>query len=70
MSYAFPVLCSLLRRRKLVKGAPFSLGRFGYLIVGGIHLRTGDHLIMLQNIVTVVWITFSIILFCMRESMT
>jgi len=50
-SYAFPVLCSLLRRRKMVKNAPYSLGRFGYFI----------------NITTVVWITFSIVLFCFRE---
>ncbi|KAK8847707.1 hypothetical protein IAR55_005566 [Kwoniella newhampshirensis] len=48
-SYAFPVLCSLLRRRTAVKNAPYSLGKFGYVI----------------NIVTVVWISFSIILFCM-----
>ncbi|WVQ81749.1 hypothetical protein IAT38_003874 [Cryptococcus sp. DSM 104549] len=48
-SYAFPVLCSLLRKRKIVAKAPFSLGKFGYAI----------------NIITVVWITFSIILFCM-----
>lgn len=32
-SYAFPVLCSVLRRRKLVKNAPYSLGMFGYAIV-------------------------------------
>nr|ODN86931.1 GabA permease [Cryptococcus depauperatus CBS 7841] len=48
-SYAFPVLCSLLRRRQAVVNAPYSLGKFGYVI----------------NIITVVWITFSIILFCM-----
>ncbi|EKD05592.1 hypothetical protein A1Q2_00082 [Trichosporon asahii var. asahii CBS 8904] len=47
-SYAFPVLCSLLRGRKLVRNAPFSLGRFGYAI----------------NSVCCVWITFSIVLFC------
>lgn len=64
MSYAFPVLCSLLRGRKLVKDAPYSLGRFGYFIVR--HLARWSWLIS-QNIVTVVWITFSIVLFCMRE---
>ncbi|KAK1925952.1 amino acid/polyamine transporter I [Papiliotrema laurentii] len=48
-SYAFPVLCSLLRKRKMVKNATYSLGKFGYAI----------------NLVTVIWITFSIILFCM-----
>lgn len=50
-SYAFPVLCSLLRGRKMVRNAPFSLGKFGYAI----------------NILTVAWITFSIVLFCFRE---
>ncbi|ORY23939.1 amino acid/polyamine transporter I [Naematelia encephala] len=48
-SYAFPVLCSLLRRRKMVADAPYSLGKFGFIING----------------ITVVWISFSIILFCM-----
>ncbi|OCF37465.1 GabA permease [Kwoniella heveanensis BCC8398] len=48
-SYAFPVLCSLLRRRHMVAKAPFSLGKAGFVI----------------NIITVVWISFSIILFCM-----
>lgn len=32
-SYGFPILCSLLRRRALVKDAPFSLGKFGFAIV-------------------------------------
>ncbi|WVW78660.1 hypothetical protein I302_100620 [Kwoniella bestiolae CBS 10118] len=48
-SYAFPVLCSLLRGRKMVRNAPYSLGKAGFII----------------NVITVVWITFSIILFCM-----
>ncbi|KAI9636211.1 amino acid/polyamine transporter I [Dioszegia hungarica] len=48
-SYAFPVFCSLARRRKMVRDAPFSLGKFGYFI----------------NILTVIWIIFSIVLFCM-----
>lgn len=77
-SYAFPVLCSLLRRRQLVRNAPFSLGRFGYAIVGTIpthpsgsprhSARRKGTLTELQNILTVVWIAFSIVLFCMRES--
>ncbi|KAJ9091703.1 hypothetical protein QFC19_008994 [Naganishia cerealis] len=48
-SYGFPILCSLLRKRALVKNAPFSLGKFGFII----------------NIITIIWITFSIVLFCM-----
>ncbi|KAJ9120225.1 hypothetical protein QFC22_003125 [Naganishia vaughanmartiniae] len=32
-SYGFPILCSLLRKRALVKDAPFSLGKFGFVIV-------------------------------------
>ncbi|KAH8090415.1 amino acid/polyamine transporter I [Filobasidium floriforme] len=48
-SYMFPVMCSVLRRRELVKNAPFSLGRFGYAI----------------NILTICWVSFSIVLFCM-----
>lgn len=32
-SYAFPILCSLLRRRAMVRGAPYSLGKFGWAIV-------------------------------------
>ena len=32
-SYMFPIMCSVLRRRELVKDAPFSLGKFGYAIV-------------------------------------
>ncbi|WWC87119.1 uncharacterized protein L201_002005 [Kwoniella dendrophila CBS 6074] len=48
-SYAFPVLCSLLRKREMVSQAPFSLGKAGFII----------------NTITVVWISFSIILFCM-----
>ncbi|GFZ43713.1 hypothetical protein JCM24511_01433 [Saitozyma sp. JCM 24511] len=48
-SYAYPVLCSLVRGRKMVRNAPFSLGKAGFFV----------------NTVTVVWIAFSIILFCM-----
>lgn len=32
-SYGFPILCSVIRKRALVKDAPFSLGKFGMLIV-------------------------------------
>ncbi|BEJ15277.1 hypothetical protein CspHIS471_0410440 [Cutaneotrichosporon sp. HIS471] len=48
-SYAFPIFCSLLRRRKMVRNAPYSLGKFGWVI----------------NSITVIWITFTIALFCM-----
>lgn len=39
-SYGLPILVSLLRGRKLVKNAPFSLGKFGLVI----------------NILTILWI--------------
>jgi len=48
-SYGLPVLILLLRKRALVKGAPFSLGKFGYFI----------------NLVTVCWIALAIVIFCM-----
>ncbi|KAL6359181.1 hypothetical protein LRP88_06601 [Fusarium phalaenopsidis] len=48
-SYAAPILISLLRRRKPVSGSCWSLRPFGFII----------------NLVSVVWIFFSIILFCM-----
>lgn len=32
-SYAVPVFCSLVRRRRDVQGAPYSLGKIGYLVV-------------------------------------
>jgi amino acid transporter len=48
-SYGLPVLILLLRRRDLVKDAPYSLGKFGYFI----------------NLVTVCWIALAIVLFCM-----
>lgn len=47
VSYGIPILISLCRGRKMVRDAPFSLGRFGYLI----------------NAVTVLWITFAVVLF-------
>jgi amino acid transporter len=69
-SYAFPVLCSLIRRRKMVKDAPFSLGKFGYVIVSlaSTPSTVEDATLTGKNILTVVWITFSIVLFCMRTS--
>ena len=48
-SYAIPILVSILRGRKSVKHASFSLGKFGMAI----------------NVVTIVWIVLAIFLFCM-----
>ncbi|KAL0634437.1 hypothetical protein Q9L58_006607 [Maublancomyces gigas] len=48
-SYGIPILVSILRGRKLVKDAPFSLGKFGMII----------------NILTIFWIVLAIVLFCM-----
>lgn len=48
-SYGLPVLILLLRKRAVVKGAPYSLGKFGVAI----------------NMVTVCWITLAIVIFCM-----
>ncbi|KAL1411975.1 hypothetical protein Q8F55_002969 [Vanrija albida] len=49
-SYAFPILCSLLTRREHMKRAAYPLGNtLGYTV----------------NIIAVVWITFSIVLFSM-----
>lgn len=52
-SYGLPILISVVRRRKLLKNAPFSLGAFGYII----------------NISTICWITLAIALFCMPVSL-
>ncbi|EEP78754.1 hypothetical protein UREG_03600 [Uncinocarpus reesii 1704] len=52
-SYGLPILISVVRRRKMVKDASFSLGRFGYAI----------------NIATVLWICLAIALFCMPVSL-
>lgn len=49
MSYGVPVLVLLVRRRELVKGSPFSLGKFGTVI----------------NIICIVWIVFAVVIFCM-----
>lgn len=48
-SYGVPILISLLRGRRLVRTSTFSLGKFGFII----------------NIITVIWIGFAIVLFCM-----
>lgn len=42
-SYGIPILVSILRGRKLVKNAPFSLGKFGMII----------------NILTIFWIVLA-----------
>lgn len=51
-SYGVPILISLLRGRRLVKHSPFSLGKFGFII----------------NLITIIWIAFAIVLFCMPIS--
>lgn len=48
-SYGIPILVSLLRGRVAVAHSPFSLGRAGFVVNG----------------ITVVWIFFAIVLFCM-----
>jgi amino acid transporter len=48
-SYGLPILISVVRRRKLLKDAPYSLGAFGYII----------------NIATILWICLAVVLFCM-----
>ncbi|KAH8593713.1 gaba permease [Bisporella sp. PMI_857] len=47
-SYGLPILVSVLRGRKQLQYAYFSLGKFGFVI----------------NITTIVWIAFAIVLFC------
>lgn len=48
-SYGLPILVSVLRGRNAVRQSTFSLGRFGFAI----------------NCLTLVWISFSVVLFCM-----
>ncbi|KAH8722627.1 amino acid/polyamine transporter I [Phaeosphaeriaceae sp. PMI808] len=48
-SYGVPILVSMLRGRRAVKGSPFPLGRFGYLI----------------NTISVAWMCLAVVLFCM-----
>jgi hypothetical protein len=52
----------------MVRDAPFSLGKFGYFIVSLSPPDAQEHALTSQNILTVIWIIFSIVLFCMRES--
>ncbi|PWZ01886.1 amino acid transporter [Testicularia cyperi] len=49
ISYGIPIAVAMFRRRVMLKGAPYSLGRFGYVI----------------NMITFVWIILATILFCM-----
>ncbi|KAG9125063.1 hypothetical protein FRC07_009113 [Ceratobasidium sp. 392] len=49
VSYGLPILVSLLRGRKLVRTASYSLGKFGFII----------------NVLTVAWIALAIVLFTM-----
>lgn len=51
-SYGIPILVSLMRGRKAVRHSTFSLGRYGFVI----------------NAITVAWIAFAIILFCMPNA--
>ncbi|KAJ5902096.1 hypothetical protein N7495_002624 [Penicillium taxi] len=48
-SYGLPILILMVRGRKDVRNSGFSLGRFGFIING----------------ITVVWVVFSIAIFCM-----
>ncbi|KAK2841644.1 hypothetical protein FQN49_006055 [Arthroderma sp. PD_2] len=52
-SYGLPILISIVRRRKMFRNAPFSLGKFGYAI----------------NITAICWICFSTFLFCLPVSL-
>lgn len=53
-SYALPILVSVMRGRRALKYATFSLGKFGYLI----------------NIITLAWVLLSIFIFCMPSVLT
>lgn len=48
-SYALPIFISLINKRRHLKDAPYSLGRFGYAL----------------NIITTLWIVLAVVLFCM-----
>ncbi|KAF4990821.1 hypothetical protein FGRMN_8263 [Fusarium graminum] len=52
-SYGVPVAVNLVRGRKIVKHSPYPLGKFGPLING----------------ICIVWICFSIVIFCMPVSL-
>lgn len=51
-SYGVPVLVLVIRRRKMVKNAPYSLGKFGYAI----------------NLTALSWIALAVVIFCMPTS--
>lgn len=53
-SYGLPILVCVLRGRKHVKHASYSLGKFGYV----------------TNIATLLWIVLAIFLFCMPTNLT
>ncbi|KAM5367245.1 hypothetical protein ACJZ2D_010078 [Fusarium nematophilum] len=52
-SYCVPVLVSLLRGRQAVRSSPFPLGKLGYLL----------------NCISIVWICFAVVIFCMPTSL-
>lgn len=52
-AFAAPVAISLLSRRRHVQVSPYSLGRYGWAI----------------NLISVIWVSFAIILFCMPISL-
>lgn len=52
-SYCVPILVSLVRKRKLVRDSPFSLGKFGPIING----------------ITIVWIVFAVVFLCMPATL-
>lgn len=56
VSYGIPICISMFRRRALMVNAPYSLGKFGYVING----------------ITFCWICLATVLFCMptTESVT
>lgn len=53
-SYALPILVSVVRGRKAVAYASYSLGKLGYVI----------------NIITLCWVALSIVIFCMPSVLT
>ncbi|SPO27068.1 related to GABA permease [Ustilago trichophora] len=53
ISYGIPIAVAMFRRRSMLKGAPWNLGRFGYVI----------------NMITFVWIVLATVLFCMPTTM-
>ncbi|KAI1101130.1 amino acid transporter [Jackrogersella minutella] len=53
-SYGLPILVSVVRGRKNLQHASFSLGRFGFVI----------------NITTLLWIVLAVVIFCMPTNIT